>query len=49
MASNLAAVVAQTGERVLLVDADLRNLSLAAVFGGGVLNAVARPLHTPPP
>jgi capsular exopolysaccharide synthesis family protein len=35
VASNLAAVLAQTGERVLLVDADLGNPSLADVFGAG--------------
>jgi capsular exopolysaccharide synthesis family protein len=35
VASNLATVLAQTGERVLLVDADLGNPSLADVFGAG--------------
>lgn len=51
VASNLASVIAQAGQRVLLIDADMRRGYLAGVFGmaprNGLSEALATGLHLP--
>jgi capsular exopolysaccharide synthesis family protein len=51
VASNLAVVFAQSGLRVLLVDADLRRPSVHKVFGieneGGLMALLTRAVHAP--
>ncbi len=49
VSSNLASVIAQSGQRVLLIDADMRRGYLAGVFGlpprNGLSDALASGLH----
>jgi len=49
VSSNLASVIAQTGQRVLLIDADMRRGYLAGMFGmaprSGLSDALASGLH----